>query len=291
MTALPPLVLYVACLAPLSAADSYVFPFAQAQVLNDVGRQGNIRHGNLIDPGDEIGWTLAGLPAAAYRVELEVRTGVRGEGTSFIPSYHMNAPAHCFLPGRQRELGFSLSADSTPTITLRGKNWAVFRGRITAEDSLLLRAGDQLCARSTAHHANVYRLVLTRLSGRDLVRVDLDVKQYASLFVEGDAVSVTASALNFGGQAFQGAVAFDARDEHARVVAQARQQVSVPAKSCSPVVWRPDLPGFGPFFIEATLTDDRGTLASDAICLGVVPRIDLRTVPDTSSTAREGVRR
>ncbi len=51
--------------APLFAAEAMVLPFAKSRVIHDAGAKGNVKYGNLVDPGDEIGWTLANIEPGA----------------------------------------------------------------------------------------------------------------------------------------------------------------------------------------------------------------------------------
>lgn len=276
------LVLLVAQPGIHAEAQRYVFPWSRAGVTHDAGRVGNVKHGNLPDPGDEMAWTLSGIKKGVYRVELDVRTGSRGEGTGYVPTYRLTAPDRCLVPGRSTEIGFHPSPDSTPRITMRGKGWVVFRGRVTAKEKLRLQNGDQLSASCRAHHGMAYALILTEVYGHDLFDLRLTVDKYVSLFVERDRLRVSATATSLGGAATRGTIEFEATDEHGARADHVQRGIELAPVSEQAVKWTPRLHKLGPFFVKAALTVDGEQVCSDEINLAVVPRTDLHAVPDTS---------
>ncbi len=215
-------------------------------------------------------------------MELEVRTGSRCEGTDFIRSYRLAAPERCFLPGRARALRFLLSRGCKPKVTSRGKNWAAFRGRITAEDKLLLRPGDLLRVQSQAHYASVYNLILTRLAGDELLDVAIRANAYTSMFVDGEPANITASVMNFGPRPVDLLLRLSARDEFGKEVSRGSRAVRAAAASQTPVAWSPRLGKLGPFFVTAQVLQAGAPVATHEINIAVVPRIDLATTPDSS---------
>ncbi len=257
-------------------------PAGRARVVRDVGRKGNVKGGNLVDPGDEIAWTLPAGVSGAYRVELDVRTGSRGEGANFIEGYRLVAPARCFLPGRAREMCFSRSPNSAPRVVLRGKGWAVFRGRITAQEPLILHAGDELRVHSLSHWAKVYNLVLTRLRPAEQVDVKLRVAALAHLFPQSKGAAIECAALNYSSEPRAVEVALSLRGERGRAAAETTRSFVVKGRSSRAFVWRPAGLKLGPFFVRARLRGRKGESASDAVQIGVVPDLDPRSLPDSS---------
>ena len=280
--ALGAVLLAALALAPAQAGPTYALSSARAVVTHDAAPLGNVKHGNLPNPGDELGWTLDAIEPGAYRVELDVRTGSRGEGTDYVAAYSMIAPSRCLASGRGEEIGFSLSPNCRPRVTLRGKNWAVYRGLIVAKDKLVLHRGDQLRVRCSGHYACVYRLVLSRLSGHDLLGLALSVDQYVSLFVAGEPVSVSATVANVGAAMFSGVVAFHATDEKGANIDKGRLPVTVQPRSQQVVHWRPRIKRLGPFFVKAALLQAQEEVCSDEVNLAVIPRADLGAAPDSS---------
>ena len=89
----PMSVLALLLVAVVVRAAEFSYPVSQARVTHDAGTQGNVGHGNLPNPGDEVGWTLPDdVPVGVYRVTIDGRTGDRGEGTSFVAGYRLLAP-------------------------------------------------------------------------------------------------------------------------------------------------------------------------------------------------------
>ena len=278
--------LFLTCfISPLAAAAGkppYALSSAKAVVTRDVEPLGNVKHGNLPNPGDEMGWALEGIEEGVYRVELDVRTGSRGEGTDYVTAYRIIAPERSFVPGRQREVEFALSPNCEPRVVLRGKGWLVYRGLIKAKEALRLHNGDQLRVHCRAHYGCVYKVILTRLSGHDLLDLALAPNKYASLFVAGETVSVTVTAVNWGSAAVAGAVALKATDEKGSTVDSGRLEFSMPPRSQQVKHWMPSVKTLGPFFVKATLSRGRVKVCSDEVNLAVIPRVDLGAVSDSS---------
>lgn len=125
-----PLPIMLSSAVAFAQTEELRFPASEAVVARDVGTQGNVAHGNLPDPGDQIGWTLPeGFPAGVYRALIDGRTGSSGEGTSFVAGYRLTVPNRAFAAGAEpREIPLYWPGVARPTVRSTGPGYSVFQG-------------------------------------------------------------------------------------------------------------------------------------------------------------------
>lgn len=247
-----------------TAPGRLVFPAADAQVTRDVGTEGNVKYGNLVDPGDESGWTLQNVPAGVYRVLVDVRTGSRGEGTDFIASYRLVAPAAAFPNGATPgEIGFIRDPAEPLTIAGRGKGYLVWRGYIRAKRLLRLRSRDVLKLHSSAHYAHVWNLRLERVADRDLQEVRAAAEPVANLFPAGEPVRLNVAVTNWRTRAARLALSCRVNDLANETLFAANRELAVAAQTETTVTVVPRRLRFGPLTARFEL---RGAGGAEAGC-------------------------
>ena len=148
------------------------------------GRSEQSRAG-VFSSGREIyEWTVPkGVPRAAYRIALDVRTGgAEADPTNFVSTYSLQVLG---TPGRRRTaktevIRFKLPSGERPRRT--SDRWPVYRGRIVSTVPVVCGAGDRIRIAASAQWAQVHRVEAYRATGRFLLALQWRLDQEFHLF-------------------------------------------------------------------------------------------------------------
>ena len=267
---------FLTCLllvGPARAAE-LSYPVAQARVTHDAGAQGNVGHGNLPDPGDEVGWTLPDdVPAGVYRVYVDARTGDRGEGTSFVAGYRLLAPDRAFAAGTgPHEVAFFWPRDERPSVRTKGEGYSVFQGEMAAKELLYLRPGDLLRVHGSSGWSMVWQLVLRSVGPDRQAACEIGTEELASI-VSGDTVSLGCRVTSWRSEAVRWTLAVEVSDSDGNVLDEHAEDVAIAPRSAvsrsAPISRR----RFGPLWAKLTVREGKTALAEavQGFCFSPAP--------------------
>jgi len=257
------------------------------RVAADAGVQGNVSLPNLNDPGDALEWTLPDAwSAGLYLPLLDVRTGDRGEGVSFIELYRLGVPERALPRGASSHpLTFRRNAQAPPKMVTQGEGWQVWRGQVPATEAVWLRAGDRLRVWATGHWMNCWGVHLRALDPQRVLFLNLRTEKPANLFRLGEPVCVLADVVNGRSQSASVEVRAIVKDERGVKRGSAARRVTLPSQSRRAVTLNLRLDERhrrGAFFAHVKYVLGATESESDVLGFGVTDAPDVRAVsPDS----------
>ena len=270
----PMSVLALLLVAVVVRAAEFSYPVSQARVTHDAGTQGNVGHGNLPNPGDEVGWTLPDdVPVGVYRVTIDGRTGDRGEGTSFVAGYRLLAPDRAFAGGTDpHEVTFSWPRGQRPSVRSKGIGYSVFQGEMVAGELLYLRPGDLVRVHGASGWSMVWRLVLRGVGPAEQVACAIEMDELAGI-ASGETTSLRCGLTNWRSQAARWMLVLEVVDSDGNVLHEHAEDVTIAPRSA---VLRPvPVPRqrFGPLWAKLGVRENQTTLteAVQGLCFSPAP--------------------